>query len=129
MRSAYLDSSAAVKLIVPEAESEALRPWLRGRALLSSSLLRVEVMRAVRPQGHIALARATGLVKRIEFFRLSKLVLDIAATLDPLSLRTLDAIHLATAALLPSSQAVLVSYDERLVRAADQLRVRVASPA
>ena len=129
MRAAYLDSSAAVKLIVPEAESGGLRAWLRGRALLSSTLLRVELIRAVRPQGPTALARASALMRRIEFFRLNTLVLDNAATLDPLSLRTLDAIHLATASLLARSQAVLVSYDDRLMRAADQLRMQVASPA
>lgn len=129
MRAAYLDSSAAVKLIVAETESAWLRSWLRGRALLSSTLLRVEVIRAVRPQGQVAFSRAVALMKRVELFGLSRLVLDHAATLDPLSLRTLDAIHLATATLLASSHAVLVSYDDRLMRAADELGLRVVSPA
>ena len=128
MRAAYLDSSAAVKLIVTEAESSALRSWLRGRTPTSSVLLRVEVIRAVRHQGPPAVARAVRLIQALELLRLSRLVLDRAASAEPKHLRTLDAIHLATAALMTGSSSTFVSYDERLIRAADQLGLQVASP-
>lgn len=129
MTPAYLDSSAAVKLVAAEPESGALRAWLRGRVLISSALLRVEVIRSVRPDGSEALERAARLMRRFEFVRIGRLVLGRAASLEPLQLRTLDAIHLATAELMTRSRYTVVSYDERMVRAADQLGLRVASPA
>ena len=124
-----MDSSAAVKLVAAEPESGALRLWLRGRVLMSSVLLRVEVMRAVRPDGAEAIERAVRLLHRFELVRIGRLVLGRAASLEPLQLRTLDAIHLATAELMTRSRYTVVSYDARLLRAADQLGLRVASPA
>ena len=128
MTPAYLDSSAAVKLVAVEQESAALRAWLSGRVLVSSVLLRVEVMRAVRPDGPDALERALRLMRRFELFRISRLVLRRAESLEPGQLRTLDAIHLATAELVTRSRHALVSYDDRMLRAADLLGFRVASP-
>lgn len=129
MRAAYLDSSAVVKLVVAEAGSAALRSWVRGRTLASSALLRVEVIRAVRPDGIDAVERALQFMRRLELFRIGRLVLDRAGELEPMQLRTLDAIHLATASLMAGSAVALVSYDERLTRAAELLGLRVASPA
>lgn len=129
MTPAYLDSSAAVKLVAAEPESGALRAWLRGRVLISSALLRVEVIRAVRSDGAEAVERAVQLMRRFEFVRIGRLVLGRAALLEPLQLRTLDAIHLATAELLTRSRHAVVSYDERMLRAADNLGLRVASPS
>lgn len=128
MSTAYLDSSAAVKLIVYEAESSALRSWLRGRTTTSSVLLRVEVIRAVRHQGPPAVARAVRLIEPLELLRLSRIVMERAISVEPMHLRTLDAIHLATAALMTGSSFAFVSYDERLIHAADQLGLRVVSP-
>ena len=124
-----MDSSAAVKLVAAEQESSALRAWLKGRVLISSALLRVEVIRAVRPDGAEALDRAARLMRRFELFRIGRLVLGRAAELEPLQLRTLDAIHLATAELMTRSRYTVVSYDARLLRAADRLGLRVASPS
>ena len=129
MRAAYLDSSAAVKLIVAETESAALRSWLRGRAVTSSALLRVEVVRAIRPHGALAVDRAVHLIRQLELVRISRLVLDRAADLGPSQLRTLDAIHLATASLTSGSSTALVSYDQRLLHAAGSLGLAVASPS
>src|SRR5215469_3629742 len=126
MRAAYLDASAAVKLVVTEPESAALRSWLRGRVLTSSALLRVELLRSVRPHGPAALERAAQLVQRLELTRIGRLVLDRAAQLEPQHLRALDAIHLASAGLM--STCVLVSYDARLTRAALHRGMTVASP-
>ena len=96
---------------------------------MSSALLRVEVIRAVRPDGAEALERATRLMRRFELVRIGRLVLGRAASLEPLQLRTLDAIHLATAELITRSRYAVVSYDERMLRAADQLGLRTTSPA
>ena len=127
-RAAYLDSSAAVKLVVVETESAALRSWLRGRAMTSSALLRVEIVRAVRPHGAVAVDHAVRLIRRLELVRIGTLVLDRAALLEPHQLRALDAIHLATAMLAGGSTAALVSYDQRMLHAAGLLGLAVASP-
>lgn len=125
----YLDSSALVKLVVREAESTALRAFIRrriGRA--SCALARVEVVRAVRHHGPAAMGRARQVVERIELVRMDDPLLDAAALLPGERLRNLDAIHLAAAQRLGKDLAVLVSYNERMLAAARELGIPVASP-
>jgi uncharacterized protein len=125
----YLDSSALVKLVVREAESTALRAFIRrriGRA--SCALARVEVVRAVRHHGPAATGRARQVVERIELVRMDDPLLDAAALLPGERLRSLDAIHLAAAQRLGKDLSVLVSYDERMLAAARELGIPVASP-
>lgn len=129
MRRAYLDSSAAVKLVLDEPESGALRSWLRGRDVASSSVLRTELIRAVRPQGESAIRRALAVAQRFHLSRISSLVLNRAAIVGPVELRTLDALHLATAVLMSDEVAALITYDRRLASAARDLGLRVASPS
>ena len=101
MRAIYLDSSAVVKLIVAEPESAALRTHLRRRRpLVSSALARTEVLRALLPVGDIALSRAHEVLRRLDLVRINDRVLDAAGILQPAQVRSLDAIHLATAQLL-----------------------------
>jgi len=129
MPAAYLDSSAIVKLVVEEPESAALRRYLRRRRpLMSSSLARTEVMRAVLPAGDKALTRARQVLARVDLIRINDRVLDAAGGLRPLDLRSLDAIHLATAELLGTDLGPVVTYDTRQAEAAKQLGHRVASP-
>lgn len=126
----YLDSSAIVKLIVREIESDALRRYLRHRRpLVSSALARVEVSRAVLPLGLKALQTATDVLTRIDLIRVSDRVLDHAGMLEPAEIRTLDAIHLASASLLDDSLACFVCYDDRLSQAARDRDWTVKSPA
>ena len=126
---AYLDSSALVKLVVREAESTALRAFIRRRAgRASCALARVEVVRAVRHHGPAATGRARQVVERIELVRIDDLLLDAAALLPGERLRSLDAIHLAAAQRLGKDLSVLVSYDERMLVAARELGIPVASP-
>lgn len=127
MAGAYLDSSALVKLVRPEPETDALRrflgdPW---RPMLISELAVTEVRRASR---RVALDPAEALAA-CEVVRLTHDVLERAGELDPPSLRTLDAIHVATALSLGSELDVLVAYDERLLAAAAQHGLPVAAPA
>ena len=127
-RLCYVDSSAIVKLVVREHESASLRRYLRGRTLVSSALAGVEVTRAVMPHGPRALRSAREVLSRIDLVRINAKVLSRAATMDPADLRTLDAIHLATASLLGESLYRFVCYDERLAGAANAGNWTVVSP-
>ena len=127
-RVCYVDSSAIVKLVVRERESAALRRYLRGRSLVSSALARVEVARAIMPHGARALRTAREILARIDIVRINGKVLSRAAAMEPADLRTLDAIHLATASLLGESLHRFVCYDGRLASAAKAGDLTVVSP-
>lgn len=127
---AYVDSSAFVKLVAPEAETAALSRYLLAWPRhVSSSLLRVEALRAARRATRDAEARTHARLRSILLVAIGEEVLDLAARLDPPRLRALDAIHLATARLLETDLGVLITYDQRLAEAASTLGVPVASPA
>jgi predicted nucleic acid-binding protein len=125
----YLDSSAIVKLAVREPESAALRRYLRRRRpLLSSAFARTEVLRALMPAGETAVARGRDVLARLELFRVNDRVLNAASEFRPFEIRSLDAIHLATAEQLRGQLGPLVTYDDRMAEAARLLGHRVASP-
>jgi len=128
---AYLDTSAAVKLLMTERESPALRRWLRRRpARASAALLRVELVRVVRRAGLPRLIpEARKLLAGVHLIRLDDALLDRAADLDPIELRSLDSIHLAAAVSLGEDLAAVVSYDERLLAAATSLGLPTATPS
>ena len=122
MRATYLDSSAIVKLVVAEPESRALRAHLRRRRpLVSSALARTEVVRALLPAGAIAMARGREVLRRLDLIRINDRVLDMAGTLEPAQVRSLDAIHLATAQLLGEDLSQIITYDDRMADAARSL--------
>ena len=128
-RVVYLDSSAIVKLIVREPETAALRRYVRRRRpLVASALARAEVCRAVLPLGDAALKRARAVLAHIDLVRISDRVLTRAGTIKPSDVRTLDAIHLATASLLADSLTRFVCYDSRLSRAAESHGWTVDAP-
>jgi len=128
-RLTYVDSSAIVKLAVAEPESTALRRYLsRRQPLVSSALARTEVARALMPSGAAAVARGQEVLRRIELLRLNDRVLNDAGRLEPAEMRSLDAIHLASARQLGSSLRELVTYDERMADAAKSAGFSVASP-
>ena len=119
-RATYLDASAIVKLAVAERESTALRKYLsRRRPLVSSALSRTEVLRALLPIGDEAVKRAHEVLTRIDLARVNDRVLLAAGGLSPVEMRSLDAIHLATALDLSLS---FVTADERLIRKIRQSR-------
>jgi predicted nucleic acid-binding protein len=129
-RVTYLDSSAIVKLVVREPESTALRAHLRRRRpLVSSALARTEVARAVLALGAAVTRRAEDVLDRIELVRVNDRVLLAAGTVLPLDIRSLDAIHLATAALLGRTLGELLTYDGRLGSAARANGIKVVSPS
>jgi uncharacterized protein len=129
MTATYLDSSAIVKLAVRENESVALRRYLRRRRpLVSSSLARTEVIRALLPGGDDAVGAGRKVLTRLDLIRIGTGVLDEAAVLLPSDLRSLDAIHLATARRLGRDLGAIITYDERMAEAAKDLGHRVVAP-
>ena len=129
MTATYLDSSAIVKLAVEEPESRALRAFLRRRRpVVSSALARTEVLRALLPSGEVAVARGRKVLSRLDLLRVNDRILTSAGLLLPPHLRSLDAIHLATARALEGDLDRVVTYDSRMAAAARELGLTVASP-
>jgi hypothetical protein len=130
----YLDSAAIVKLIREEPESKALGVWLAERIQtprVSSVLCEVEVTRAIArhsPGSHPYMAPIMDTIAR---FDIDHPVRSMAAAIkDPL-LRSLDAIHLASAQILRAEfreSPIFVTYDKRLLIAAKAVDLPVASP-
>ena len=128
----YLDSCALVKLAIAEPESDALLAWLRdssGVPLLSSSVIRVEVPRSVMRRQPAAILQARTLVAKTRRIPMTTEILDAATMLQPTSLRSLDAIHLASAFSVGKHLTAFVSYDRRLLDAASAADLPVASPS
>lgn len=132
----YLDTSAAMKLVRPEKYSTELSDWLRERrgssAVLSSVLIEVELMRATRRSAPEQLDRAAEVLSGIGVVTLSPAVVTRATAYTDASLRSLDAIHLATAEHLVSvTRAPLgafVAYDGRLLAVAERVGLPVVAP-
>lgn len=126
----YLDTSAFVKLVVEEPDSEALRTWIERNdsELFSSDLLRTEGLRAARRHSVEALAETRQRLDAITIVAVSTDVCERAAELDPLILRSLDALHLAAALTVSDELEGIVTYDDRLVAAASLHGVAVVAP-
>jgi predicted nucleic acid-binding protein len=129
-RATYLDASAIVKLAIEEPESAALRRYMRRRLpRVSSSIARTEVARAMLQHGPQALRRGQEFLAGMELIRVNDRVLIAAGGLLPPELRSLDAIHLATAQQLGPALALFVTYDDRMATAARDMGWRVVAPA
>jgi uncharacterized protein len=127
----YLDTSAFVKLIRGERETPALQAFLGDRPagpLVSSSLLVVETRRAVLREAPDQLARADLLLTRVDQVDVTRSVIEAASRLLDPALRSLDAIHLATALQLAEDLEALVTYDGRLAAAAARQKLPVVTP-
>ena len=129
MNADYLDSSASVKLVVRERESDALAEFLDGKpVLVSSALAKTEVLRALLHLGEEAQRRGETALEAIELIAISDDVLAAAGRLPPATLRSPDAIHLATAVLLESDVQSLLTYDRRMREAAAAMGMAAVSP-
>lgn len=126
---AYADASALVKLILLEAESGAVHRWFTEAPRIATSRLGVvETIRASSRRIHDAAHRGR-VLEEVEIIDLNIAIAAAAAALHPPLLRTLDAIHLATAmALMPELDA-FVTYDDRMAEAARALGLPVVRPA
>ena len=125
----YLDASACVKLVLAEPESRAVNAALEDvERLVASEILEVEVMRATRRGGgDVAVARAQ--LDGVRLLPLSAEIRRRASALTPASIRSLDAIHIATALELGERLDGLYTYDERMAVAATEAGLDVLAPA
>lgn len=125
---AYLDASAIVKLVLAEPESLEMARWYVESERVWTSLVGViETRRAVarRPHDSVHLERV---LSGIEIIGVTARLGERAASIEPANVRTLDAIHLATAISIGSSLTSFVTYDDRMAAAARALGLPVVSP-
>lgn len=133
MSSCYLDASAIVKLATPEAETQALRTHLAQRQqLITSRLARVEVPRALKrrgPESEASAAEPMGeIFEHLHIVELDAAIATTAAAVAPATMRSLDAIHLASALAIGEELTEMVTYDLRLAAAARSAGLEVRSP-
>lgn len=128
-RLAYLDTSAYVKLPLQESEHDALLLDLaRWEGFMSSGLLGVEALRACARYGTRYESAAREWMGGLALLPIDDTILDLAATLEPAGLRSLDALHLATALSVRDEIGAFFTYDERLGRAAEERGLTIACP-
>jgi predicted nucleic acid-binding protein len=127
----YLDSSALLKLLHDEPESAALADWLSARAgtpVVSSELAKVEVLRACRRVNAEALPEAKTLLAQLDLIPLTSDVIDEAADVGEVMLRSLDAVHLASGLSIRADLSAFIAYDHRLGGAASALGLALLTP-
>ncbi len=126
----YLDASAFVKLVISEPETAALVAALAtGVRLVASEILEVEALRAVRRvSGEDGATVARAQLAGVRLLPLTAQIRRRACELEPATLRSLDAIHLATALDLGKRLACVYAYDARMATAAGEAGLRVCAP-
>jgi uncharacterized protein len=127
----YIDTSAALKLLAEESHSRAFATFYDesvGASWVSSALLRIEVIRAVSRAMPAALPDARALLLAFDYVSIDDEVVDAATNEPDRMLRSLDAIHLATARVLGPDLDGLATYDERLAVAAKDAGIPVIDP-
>jgi predicted nucleic acid-binding protein len=128
----YLDSAAIVKLVHAETETQALRDWLDERAEIgwtSSVLAEIESSRALARHAPEAVPRLHPVLDLIDLVDLDAAIRILAQTVKPTTVRSLDAIHLATALRIRSQLTSFITYDKRLADAAHAAGLPVDMPA
>jgi predicted nucleic acid-binding protein len=126
---AYVDASALVKLVVPESESvQMLRWYVEADRVVTSRVGVVETRRAAARHRHDP-DGLRSLLASVEVVELDRRVADRAASVGPMLLRAIDAIHLATALELGDILGAFVTYDDRLAEAARAVGLPVVRPA
>ena len=130
----YLDTAALVKLVRPEAESRALVDWLRSQPaerVVTSALVEVELPRALRRSTPGVLGGIAAVLARLYRVDINAAVRATAGAYPEPGLRSLDAIHLATAEFLVASGqpiSAFVTYDKRLAEVAERAGLDVVAP-
>lgn len=126
---AYVDASALAKLVLDEPGAMAMRRWyIESERVVTSRIGIIETRRACSRQAfdadHLAI-----ILKSVETAELDARIADAAGLLGPTTLRTLDAIHVATALQFVPDLDAFVTYDDRLADAARSLGLPVLRPA
>jgi predicted nucleic acid-binding protein len=127
----YVDTSAAAKLVVTERHSAAMLSWAREHdgELVSSDLLRTELLRAVRNTSPSRLRRVRQVIESMTLLKVRTDVFERASELEPAALRSLDSLHLASALDLGDDLQGLVTYDDRLAAGAGAHGIEVITPS
>ena len=126
----YLDTSAAVKLLIAEEGSNPLIRWMEAHEeqVFSSDLLRTELLRVTRRTAPDLVVQARAILDALVLLTLSTELCERAAFLEPRLLRSLDAIHLAAAMEMGDDLRGLVTYDHRLAAGAESLGIEALTP-
>jgi uncharacterized protein len=124
----YLDSSALVKLVVDETETDDLRAFVGSRDMAAAMIARTELLRAVSRRLPDRLPAAKDLLDEMLLMLVDWDMATVAAELPPVELRALDALHIAGATLLEHGLEALVTYDHRMIEAARSAGLPVVSP-
>ena len=126
----YFDTSALAKLVIEEPETEALRAWLaeQPRQPVACDLVRTELMRAVRRVAPDRITRVRQVLDGLTLTEVTSAIFEAAGRLDPVVLRSFDAIHLAAALDLGDELEGLVTDDTRLAESAEVLGVAALAP-
>ena len=126
---AFLDASALVKLVVDEPESPSMFRWYVGSERLATSTIGIiETRRAANRRGHDPV-HLESVLRSLVVLEVDDIVANGAARMSPMALRTLDAIHLATALAMGTEIGAFVTYDDRLAEAARAIGLPVMRPA
>ncbi len=126
----YLDTSALVKLVIEEVESEALEHWLllQDEPIVTSVIGKIELIRACRRIDPASVATANMLLADMALVPMASWVMVTAEKIGPPTLRSLDALHLAAAFELGPGVSGFIAYDKRLRDAAALAGLRVMTP-
>lgn len=130
----YVDASALFKLVAPEPESQAFKAFADEKEIVSSELVITELARSAAKAADFStnlsrnnlLAHAMEVCGAITLVPIQRQLLVAAGTVPPLILRSLDAIHVATA--LYTDRPEFVTYDQRQADAARAVGLTVVSP-
>lgn len=124
----YIDTSAAVKLLVDEAESAELAHTLDSQTpdLVACYLLETELRRFIQRDTALTQLMATTVLEAVGLYDVSRAIFTAAGLLAGNGLRSLDAIHLAAA--LHIGIDAIIAYDLRLIDAATHIGIPVHSP-
>ena len=124
----YLDTSALVKLVIAEKESEELRQFVGHRGVVSSQITQTELVRAVNRVEPDRVEAAEELLEDLIFLAVDRLLAIRAGWVRPATVRSLDAVHIATAVAMQGDLEAMVTYDARMIEAAGMAGLPVASP-
>jgi predicted nucleic acid-binding protein len=126
----YYDTSALAKLIMAEAETAAFQAWaaVHAQGAVTSAITSTELERAVRREAPERLSAVATVLSALHRLAVSSEILARAGELKPADVRTLDAIHLASALAVKADLEGVVTYDARMATAAQGLGLVVATP-
>ena len=124
----YIDSSAILKLIFTEKETPALDKVMNNK-MVTSTLTRVEVKRAVNRINSTKSKVANDVLAQLQYTELEPQTLNLAEAFSPdVTLRTLDAIHVASVLRISEAVQGIITYDEQMIANAEKMGIKVLSP-